>query len=250
MFNREIKKQFKNSFLLDEQSLYCLSISRNKIPIYDIFEVEKIKKERLTKYRDNILKKLQLDFSFIQDILLHPLDNSSVMLSFKNGRSDRIFLTEEGKLKFLYCTQFLEFEQEFILKKYENEIKSLIKFGIETNYNNTIELKTVSRNYKLELTQTRFSVYRTYNFVKLIGPKLELHYFYSQTSPSNLINTDLGMFNVYTDIDRIYHILNETNNDDSHFRMKKLLQNLFVYENDVPEYLKEEIQKIKVLKNK
>lgn len=248
MISGNIKKDFKSNFLGDENILYCSSNSKNKVSVYEIFEAEKEKARKLAEYNKNLLVKLQSDFSFIQDISFHPLDNFSIVLTFTNGRSSRITLDEEDKLGFIYDTEFSKAEQKFILENYSKELKDLIKFGIKNQYNNITILKTISGRYDLQLTPMRFSIYKPDNFVKITGKRLSLNYFYSQKAPSNAITTDLGIFNVRTNISGIKRILKKTYNSDSNLKMKNLFQHLQVYESDVPEYLKEEIEKVKVLK--
>lgn len=248
MFDRKIIKDFKDNFNSAEHSLYCIYNDKEKISVYDIFQTGKVRNENILRETNELLNNLHSDFSFVESISFFPLDNFSLIINFINGKSGRIALDQDGNLAFVSCTNFSKVEQKFILENYAQKLKKLLVFGRDNKYDEFLKFKTISGNYDIQLLPNRFSICKSNSFKKLTGKKIEFHYFYNQKLRENILETDLGIFYVRTNVIGVKNILKKTNNADSNLKMKKFLEHLQVYESDVPEYLKEEIEKVKVLK--
>lgn len=248
MLDKKILKDFKDNFLYTENALYTIYDQNEKISVYDIFLAGKLRNENLLNKIQELLRQIHSDFSVVQSICLLPLDNFSILINFINGKSGRIVLGKDKKLAFESCTELSKVEQKFILDNYEQQIKEFLLFGRDNKYDEFLKIKTISGNYDIQLFPNRFSICKSNSFKKLTGKRLDLHYFFDKKVKANSIETDLGIFNVRTNILGVYNILKKTKKESCNLKTSKFFENLQVYENDVPEYLKEEIKKVKVLK--
>lgn len=248
MFDRKIMKDFKDNFLYTENALYAIYDEKEKLSVYDIFLAGKLRNEKLLNKIEELLSQIYSDFSIVQSISFLPLDNFSILINFINGKSGRIVLNKDNKLAFEACTELSKVEQKFILDNYEQRLKQFLLFGGDNKYDEFLKIKTISGNYDIQLFPNRFSICKSNSFKKLTGKRLDLHYFFDRKVKANSIETDLGIFNVRTNILGVYNILKKTKKESGNLKTSKFLDNLQVYENDVPEYLKQEIQKVKVLK--
>ena len=233
------------------------------ISIYDIFQAEKIKNEKKQYYCKLIINELKKTVPDIVDINFYEdLENNNgiyIIFELKKGNKNvPIILGYSSDDKFYFpfddITRF-DTNKTILLDKNKNLCKEIAEYGINNNFNKMLRINTISNRFQLQTTKNSLSIVMSNDLIQWMGKYVYLNYYFNQDNLKNKIQTSEGMFNVNTNVPGVKRLLSSSMNP-KYFRGEELnstlrfLQNLRVYESDVPEYLREEIQKVKVLKNK
>lgn len=160
---------------------------------------------------------------------------------------------EEGLILRSVGTVPSQLKENILLNENKKYFEEIANYGLKNNLNQNLALITVSKGFKVTSEGRCFSIYMTSKLMDLLYKNFSLNYYYSQNRLKSKIITPEGIFNINSNVPGVNKILSSSMNE-KYFWDEELnstlgfLQNLRVYESDVPEYLKEEIEKVKVLK--
>lgn len=263
--NRAINQQITNVIYFPEISDYLLEEKGiNTISVYDIFQIEKIKHDKKRKYCELIINELKktipdlVDINFYKDLknndgiwiileLNKDTKNKSVTLGYLGyGLDDKFYFPFKDIIS-------LEEDKAILLDKNKNIYKELANYGIENHFDRILSINTVSNRFKLSTFKDSLYINMPNELIHCMGKRFYISYYFNQDNFRNKIQTSEGIFNINTNIPGVKRLLS-SNMNPKYFqnqelsKMIRFLKNLKVYESDVPEYLREEIGKVKVLK--
>ena len=169
--------------------------------------------------------------------------------------NDKICLIKMDKKRNLQMEDYYMYDKipETLFKKYYDLFKLMCTYAIVYNYNDNRRLNTISNEFQILPYFNKFCITMPSKILSECYKHMYLSHYYEKPQyikSENIINTDIGNFELETNIREIKKLLNVKSNFENVQidNVVRFLQNLQVYESDIPEYIKPELQKIKSLK--
>lgn len=272
MINKAIKKQIQDVIKFGE----CSQEDQNgeTISVLDLLKVYKDRKNILNNFCSQNLSYIDKNLDFIKWIEVSGESNSeglvTLIFRLEDNKSTLIEFDKDNKIKSVSHTfdsnikpvgnslntkisgdALYEFNYlDAILSKYNYLFKDIADYCVANNYNDSTMIKTISNEFCINYSSSAFSTSIPSKILDIFHKYVYLIYRYNPYLLNNekVINTGLGMFAISTNVRGVKNLLNSEDKYAGLNNTILFLKNLQVYESDIPEYLKPEIEKVKVLK--
>lgn len=254
MINKAIREQIQDIIRFGERSQEYKS--EETITVFDLLQIYNDRALNMFHFCAKKQNEADDDLKIIKRIDILPgqdIESSLIELRLKLDENkycliqmDRNHILKQSD----YC-MYSKIEQQ-ILNKYYNLFKDIARYGIINNYNKLLRINTISNEFQIINQFDSFLVTMPSQLLESYGKHVILSYPYilEYFNNHNQLENDFTTFNISTNVMGVKKLLNSENeyNEEKINNTIRFLENLQVYESDIPEYLKPAVEKVKVLK--
>ena len=173
-----------------------------------------------------------------KSIILWLKFNGSYNIRYNNSDNYVMLVYKNGTLDFLNPTGVCDWFRKIVLIKDKEQYTYLAKYGMENHFNVNPVIHTISDNFRIYAFDNIFSV-------EIKGDKqFKLYHLYKETNQKNSLETKDGSFHITTNISSLKRLFSDKKNFKDEKKVTTFLNNMKVYESDVPSYIKEKIKRI------
>lgn len=255
--NKSINMQIRS--VINFEETFCLGRTKmNTYSVDEILKASKSRKEQQNSFNNPIFEEIKKTMPNLVNIEVLPsfIDDGSVFIIFKLNDGVKTYdVTLQYKKDNSFEFYFKDIKRNqnganILLTENRNYYRELGNYAIRNKFNEELQIITISNVFRIHNTGREFSICMPSDLMSLLRKYVHLVYYYNQNNTKNIIETTEGIFNVETNVPGVKRLLSSNSiiKKEELNNVLRFLQNLKVSENDVPEYLKEEIEKVKVLK--